>query len=169
MVRLILVMLALVSHGVDAFVCAGRSKASYSFSSSSSLVSMKKEDKDKAVVSGYIDDCFGLVFLSGLLVAKDYVFCSTFTVLSFVAVQTRNSSIMDQRSSSENMQRVEQYLIPSAVCLNAYVTSSVISNVFRDTLLHEISALPAWENPTLTGVTLASVVYGIVMSTKKNA
>ena len=31
MVRLILVMLALVSHGVDAFVCAGRSKASYSF------------------------------------------------------------------------------------------------------------------------------------------
>ena len=120
---------------------------------------------------GYNDDCFGLVFLSGLLVAKDYLFCSTFAALSFVAAQIKNTGNKEQQQNLSDMRKADLYLIPSAVCLNAYVSSSVISSIYHDELLKISPALdtpPTWKSPILTSVTFISLMYGLFMSRRGN-
>ena len=138
---------------------------------------MKKEGDTKGTATksrdiiGYNDDCFGLVFLSGLLIAKDYVFCSTFAALSFVAAQTNSTRRKEQQHLSDGMKKAEQYLIPSAVCLNSYFSSSIVLTVCHDGLRKLSPALdtpPTWENPVLTSATLFSILYGLFMSSKKN-
>jgi hypothetical protein len=43
------------------------------------------DDKNEHSRGGYNDDCFGLIFLSGLAVTNDPIFAGTFLTLSFLA------------------------------------------------------------------------------------
>ena len=69
----------------------------------------------------YIDDCFGLISLSSLVVAHDAVFCATFIVLSTVAlVATRTGRIrLPEDVSAERQRRA----VPAVVAIAALLLS----------------------------------------------
>jgi hypothetical protein len=67
--------------GRRALICQS-SRTLYLNSSSSSN---NDDDDDKNERGGYNDDCFGLIFLSGLAVTNDAIFAGTFLTLSLSA------------------------------------------------------------------------------------
>jgi hypothetical protein len=83
------------------------------------LTANRQQDKEEPPAQ-YNDDAFGLVFLTGLLVAKDVVFCGVFASLSFIAAAVKSSRSKQDRVE---MARIENYLLPPAVAVNALLTA----------------------------------------------
>lgn len=130
--------------------------------------------------NGYNDDAFGGVFLTGLLVARDPLFCASFASLSFIAATVRNrrdqakgdQNNQDKETPANRVGRAEQWLLPPVVAVNALVTSSLLSLAIDTTPLYTFLSLPmpgpgespqsAWQSPPLLGAVLLSGMYGAI-------
>lgn len=83
----------------------------------------------------YIDDCFGLIFLSGSFVAQDAVFSATFVALSAVAlVATRANRIVLQEVTPERQRRVVPAVVAAATLVLTPVLEILVAPVYAQDL-----------------------------------
>lgn len=76
-------------------------------------------------VVDYVDDCFGLIFLTGLFVVQDPVFTTLFGTLSTVTlVATRRGALASSQYSMEQQRR----LVPAMVALVTLAVSLALSS-----------------------------------------
>ena len=68
------------------------------------------------------------------------------------------------------IQRVERYLVPSAVAVNSYITSGVLSstNFIHDNIgiYDDVNIINTWESKDILGAVLVSTVYGLYQSSR---
>jgi hypothetical protein len=112
----------------------------------------------------YIDDCFGLIGLTGLFVANDVWFTVVFVALSTIALWATRSGLIDVWiPKSFNSRERQRRLVPGLVALATIVLSTLSADV-----LASLSETPStWLDrdanaPLIEAVVCAvSVLYGV--------
>jgi hypothetical protein len=94
----------------------------------------------------YNDDCFGLIFLAGLLYEKDVAFAATFAALTFAAA-------FAARQGTVKQQLVDDGLVPAAVAVLSLLAASAIALA--------VGTEPALARPAEVIVCAISVAVGI--------
>jgi hypothetical protein len=119
------------------------------------------DDKNERSRGGYNDDCFGLIFLSGLAVTSDPIFAGTFLTLSLLAALA--TSLGKLPASSRK--------IPAAVAGFTLLATPVMK-----TVLHRIISIGVEDS--LSGISrswievavcFASLFYGFIYSREETA
>jgi len=112
---------------------------------------------EKQSETEYIDDCFGLIFLSGSFVAQDTIFSATFVALSAIAlVATRANQIqLPPEVSKERQRRAVPAVVAAATLLLTPVLEILLAPVFTQELDEKARLIEL-------AVCVVSVVYGFV-------
>ena len=118
----------------------------------SSLQAEKQQEGE----TEYIDDCFGLISLSSLVVARDAVFCATFVALSAVAlVATRANQIQLEDVTAERRCRAVPAVVAAATLLLAPVVEILVTPYYTQELNDKARLLEL-------AVVAVSIAYGFV-------
>ena len=113
--------------------------------------------------SSYSDDCFGLIFLTGLAVVRDQLFAATFLVLSVVAVLLARFDKLP-KSKPLSLKRG----VPAVVAGTSFVMSTALHGLVVNDLSPLLEAgtteSPLPISPVLTELVVCSisVLYAIV-------
>eukprot|EP00614_Pseudopedinella_elastica_P012002 CAMPEP_0172598510 /NCGR_PEP_ID=MMETSP1068-20121228/18545_1 /TAXON_ID=35684 /ORGANISM="Pseudopedinella elastica, Strain CCMP716" /LENGTH=171 /DNA_ID=CAMNT_0013398397 /DNA_START=1 /DNA_END=516 /DNA_ORIENTATION=+ len=107
--------------------------------------------------SGYNDDAFGFVFLTGGALARDEVFAATFVVLSGIAATLTAAGKLEAGDRA-----------PAAVAAATFVATPALATVLSK--LGVFTSVNTVEDARLIelGVCLVSILYGLWRSSQKN-
>lgn len=125
-----------------------------------------KNNSGKGDFLSYNDDCFGLIFLTSIVVAQDAVFAACFALLSALAAYSFSNGTADNVSKNFGISANKlQLQVPAAV---AGLTLLVVAPVGRVLLQPDsIEFLPTMA-PEATllefGVVAVSVIYALVQT-----
>jgi hypothetical protein len=119
--------------------------------------------------SEYIDDCFGLIGLTGLFVANDVWFTVVFVALSTMALLATRAGLVDvwmpaSWHNVERQRRLEPGLVAAATLLTSTLTAAVVASLW-ETL--SPTDMQTWLDrdanaPLIEAVVCAvSIIYGV--------